>query len=57
MAELDPNIVTGAFSFTERYIVRRLLAEGKRPRNLINHPDGCDPTTATIPDWQIVQQC
>src|SRR5712691_9706336 len=36
MAELDA--VTGAFSFTGRFIARRLLADGRRVRTLTNHP-------------------
>lgn len=36
----DPgfDVVTGAFSFTGRFIARRLLAEGHRIRTLTNHP-------------------
>ena len=32
------DVVTGAFSFTGRFIARRLLAEGRRIRTLTNHP-------------------
>jgi uncharacterized protein YbjT (DUF2867 family) len=35
-SELD--IVTGAFSYTGRYITKRLLAEGKKIRTLTGHP-------------------
>ena len=36
MANLDA--VTGAFSFTGRFIARRLMADGRRVRTLTNHP-------------------
>jgi NADH dehydrogenase len=32
------DVVTGAFSFTGRFIARRLLADGRRIRTLTNHP-------------------
>jgi uncharacterized protein YbjT (DUF2867 family) len=32
------DVVTGAFSFTGRYIARRLLDDGRRVRTLTNHP-------------------
>jgi NADH dehydrogenase len=32
------DVVTGAFSFTGRFIARRLLADGRRVRTLTNHP-------------------
>jgi NADH dehydrogenase len=32
------DAVTGAFSFTGRFIARRLLADGRRVRTLTNHP-------------------
>ena len=32
------DVVTGAFSYTGRFIARRLLAEGRRVRTLTNHP-------------------
>ncbi len=32
------DVVTGAFSFTGRFIARRLLAEGRPIRTLTNHP-------------------
>jgi uncharacterized protein YbjT (DUF2867 family) len=37
---MDPgfDVVTGAFSFTGRFIARRLLADGRRVRTLTNHP-------------------
>lgn len=33
------NVVTGAFSFTGKYIARRLLALGEQVKTLTNHPD------------------
>jgi NADH dehydrogenase len=32
------DVVTGAFSFTGRFIARRLLADGRRVRTMTNHP-------------------
>ncbi|MBI3287629.1 MAG: NAD(P)H-binding protein, partial [Chloroflexi bacterium] len=37
------HVVTGAFGFTGRYIARKLLAEGKRVRTLLSHPNRPDP--------------
>jgi uncharacterized protein YbjT (DUF2867 family) len=37
------NVVTGAFSYTGKYIARRLLAAGERVRTLTGHPDRPDP--------------
>ena len=31
------DVVTGAFSYTGRFIARRLLADGRRVRTLTNH--------------------
>lgn len=39
MAFDDLNVVTGAFSYTGRYIARRLLAAGKKVRTLARRPD------------------
>jgi NADH dehydrogenase len=33
------DVVTGAFSFTGRFIAQRLLEQGRRVRTLTNHPD------------------
>lgn len=41
MSEL--NVVTGAFSYTGKYITRRLLATGKTVRTLTGHPGRPDP--------------
>ncbi len=37
------DVVTGAFSFTGRYIAERLLADGRRVTTLTNHPDRTTP--------------
>jgi nucleoside-diphosphate-sugar epimerase len=37
--KVDLDVVTGAFSFTGRYIARRLLAEGRCVRTLTGHPE------------------
>jgi uncharacterized protein YbjT (DUF2867 family) len=47
------HVVTGAFSYTGKYITRRLIAEGIRVRTLTNHPDrphefGDSVSTATL---------
>ena len=39
----DTAVVTGAFSYTGRYITRRLLDEGVHVRTLTGHPDRQDP--------------
>ncbi|GAC1476181.1 MAG: hypothetical protein PVS3B2_03780 [Candidatus Dormibacteraceae bacterium] len=41
MSTLEPglDVVTGAFSYTGRYIAQRLLAQGRRVRTLTNHPN------------------
>jgi uncharacterized protein YbjT (DUF2867 family) len=40
LKELEPgfDVVTGAFSFTGRFIARRLLTQGRPVRTLTNHP-------------------
>ena len=38
MMERGFDVVTGAFSFTGRFIAQRLLAEGRPVRTLTNHP-------------------
>lgn len=37
------NVITGAFSYTGKYITRRLLALGKEVRTLTAHPSNPDP--------------
>jgi len=39
MAQQKLNVVTGAFSFTGKYIARRLLALGEAVKTLTGHPD------------------
>jgi uncharacterized protein YbjT (DUF2867 family) len=36
-------VVTGAFSYTGKYVTRRLLADGHSVRTLTNHPNRPDP--------------
>ena len=43
MPHPDPAVVTGAFSYTGRYVTRRLLGEGVRVRTLTRSPDAEDP--------------
>jgi len=43
MTNEDLNVVTGAVSFSGKYVTRRLLAMGKRVRSLTGHPDRPDP--------------
>lgn len=45
-AELD--VVTGAFSFTGKYIARRLLGLGRRVRTLTGHPDRPNPFGSAV---------
>lgn len=43
MTDTELHVVTGASSYTGKYITRRLLAEGRRVRTLTGHPDHPDP--------------
>ena len=43
MNDAELNVVTGAFSYTGKYITRRLLAMGKAVRTLTGHPDRPSP--------------
>lgn len=43
MPEPELHVVTGAFSYTGKYITRRLLGAGVRVRTLTNHPRRTDP--------------
>ena len=43
MPRIETAIVTGAFSYTGRYITRRLLNDGVRVTTLTGHPDRPDP--------------
>ena len=43
MPEMEINVITGAFSYTGKYITRRLLAMGKQVRTLTGHPNNSNP--------------
>ncbi|HEY7357917.1 MAG TPA: NAD(P)H-binding protein [Ktedonobacterales bacterium] len=43
MANQEINVVTGAFSFTGKYLTERLLARGKQVRTLTGHPNNPNP--------------
>lgn len=43
MADAEVNVITGAFSYTGKYITRRLLAMGKDVRTLTGHTDRPNP--------------
>ncbi len=43
MPEHEINVITGAFSYTGKYITRRLLAQGKQVRTLTGHPHNPNP--------------
>lgn len=43
MPENEINVITGAFSYTGKYITRRLLEMGKQVRTLTGHPDHPNP--------------
>ena len=49
MQHPDTAIVAGAFSYTGRYVARRLLDEGVSVRTLTNHPAGSDPFGGRVP--------
>ncbi len=42
------DVVTGAFSYTGRYIAQRLLARGRRVVTLTNHPGRNDPSGGKV---------
>ena len=50
MEQKGYDVVTGAFSFTGRFIARRLLAEDRRVKTLTNHPNraGAQDITAEV---------
>src|SRR5205814_4967645 len=52
------DIVTGAFSFTGRYIARRLLAQERRVKTLTNHPNraGVEDITAEVAPLQFTDR-
>ena len=43
MPHFDLAVVTGAFSYTGRYVTRRLLDQGVRVRTLTRNPDVENP--------------
>jgi uncharacterized protein YbjT (DUF2867 family) len=43
MPDTEINVITGAFSYTGKYITRRLLAMGKQIRTLTGHPNNLNP--------------
>ncbi len=49
MTEPQTDIVTGAFSYTGKYIARRLLANGRTVRTLTAHPDRPNEFGGTVP--------
>jgi uncharacterized protein YbjT (DUF2867 family) len=43
MTPPEVNVITGAFSYTGKYITRRLLSMGKHVRTLTGHPNNPNP--------------
>src|SRR5215471_4293447 len=43
MSDPEVNVITGAFSYTGKYITRRLLAMGKAVHTLTGHPNNPNP--------------
>ena len=43
MSDTGTDVVTGAFSYTGKYIARELLDAGRTVRTITNHPDRGDP--------------
>ncbi len=52
------DVVTGAYSFTGRFIARRLLAEERRVKTLTNHPQraGAEDITAEVAPLQFADR-
>ena len=52
------DVVTGAYSFTGRFIARRLLAEERRVKTLTNHPQraGAEDITAEVAPLQFTDR-
>ncbi len=48
MTTPEINAITGAFSYTGKYITRRLLAMGKQVRTLTGHPNNPNPFGAQV---------
>lgn len=49
MAENELHVVTGAYSFTGKYIARQLLSAGKQVKTLTGHPDREHPFGHAVP--------
>ena len=49
----DVDVVTGAYSYSGRFITRRLLASGRDVRTLTNHPHPTDPHAKQIPAYPL----
>ena len=47
------HVVTGAFSYTGKYITRRLLADGHTVRTLTGHPRPEDPLSAQVETFSL----
>lgn len=58
MTEESFDAVTGAFSFTGRFIAKRLMAEERRIKTLTNHPDrpDADEITAEVAPLQFTDR-
>ncbi|HEV2033480.1 MAG TPA: NAD(P)H-binding protein [Candidatus Dormibacteraeota bacterium] len=58
MMEAGFDVVTGAFSFTGRFIARRLLAAGRPVRTLTNHPKrpGADDIQVDVAPLQFINR-
>lgn len=48
MPEREINVITGAFSYTGKYITRRLLAMNKSMRTLTGHPNHPNPFSSQV---------
>src|ERR1700737_561811 len=49
----DVDFVTGAFSYSGRFIAARLLERGRVVRTLTNHPNPLDPLAPLIPAYPL----
>ncbi|MBM3940642.1 MAG: NAD-dependent epimerase/dehydratase family protein [SAR202 cluster bacterium] len=47
------NVVTGAFSYTGRYVTQRLLARDEQVRTLTNHPERAHPFGDAVPAYPL----
>ncbi len=48
MTDTGMDVVTGAFSYTGKYIAERLLADGRQVTTLTNHPDRTTPFSEEV---------